>query len=271
MTRCSLLPGLLDYIVSFLRRDKRALCQCCLVSKPWVPRARKHLFALVQFRSPDDIDKWKKTFPDSSSSPVRYTRTLMLNCFEVVTAADAAEAGWIPTFSGVVHLYLDNFLTSIPSHSEISLTPFYKFSSTLKQLFVASSVLPRLRVFNLIYSLPLLEDLSLIGDDTSTDDGESDESRAVVPPHASPKFTGILQLLLFGGMAASTRQLVRAPRGIHFRIVKLSWSKEEDLRSIEELIVVCSATLEHLDITHQVKGRTYSLHSFARPLTSIYR
>ncbi|KAF9644347.1 hypothetical protein BDM02DRAFT_3103092, partial [Thelephora ganbajun] len=42
-------PETLDYIVDFLHDNRETLEQCCLVSKSWVPRARKHLFADIKF------------------------------------------------------------------------------------------------------------------------------------------------------------------------------------------------------------------------------
>ncbi|KAF9642961.1 hypothetical protein BDM02DRAFT_3104213, partial [Thelephora ganbajun] len=42
-------PEILDYIVDFLYNEPETLKQCCLVSKSWVPRTRKHLFADINF------------------------------------------------------------------------------------------------------------------------------------------------------------------------------------------------------------------------------
>src|ERR1700753_246461 len=41
---------LLDHIADLLR-DRETLESCCLVSKSWIPRARKHLFACVAFHT----------------------------------------------------------------------------------------------------------------------------------------------------------------------------------------------------------------------------
>ena len=44
------LPGeMLDNIVDNLRDSRPALMNCCPVSKSWVPRSQKHLFAEVRF------------------------------------------------------------------------------------------------------------------------------------------------------------------------------------------------------------------------------
>ena len=39
----------LDDVVDLLQGEERALRNCCLVSKPWSPRTREHLFANIRF------------------------------------------------------------------------------------------------------------------------------------------------------------------------------------------------------------------------------
>ncbi|KAF9789295.1 hypothetical protein BJ322DRAFT_1000309, partial [Thelephora terrestris] len=41
-------PEICDHIVDFLHDDPKTLKQCCLCSRSWVPRTRKHLFAVVR-------------------------------------------------------------------------------------------------------------------------------------------------------------------------------------------------------------------------------
>ena len=77
MSTPCLLEELLDYVVDFLHNAPRALENCCLVSKSWIPRARMHLFAHVAF-SARGLQSWKKLFPDPSTSPACYTKTLHL-------------------------------------------------------------------------------------------------------------------------------------------------------------------------------------------------
>jgi hypothetical protein len=97
-------PEILDHVVDLLHDEPKALQNCCVVAKPWVARTRKHLFADIDFSSPEDLELWKETFLDPSNSPAYHTRTLMVGCPQVVTAADADEGGWIRTFSRVVRL-----------------------------------------------------------------------------------------------------------------------------------------------------------------------
>ena len=254
MSNPSLPPEMLDHIVDFLYDDIEPLSECCLVSKSWVPRARKHLFAKVQFYSLDDIKAWRETFPDPSNSPAHYTRILVVNCFRRATEQDPTEGGCIPAFSRVVQLDLDDNLPS-----EISLAPFSRFSPTLRTLNVASCILPRSQIFDLICSLPLLEDLLLFGDDPVTDDDEQDGPHATVSSPVSPKLTGTLELFLFQGMARTLRRFLDLPHGVHFQTIKLSWYKEGDRRYMAELVAACSNTLEDFVVTCELKGTVYSI------------
>src|SRR5579872_4193956 len=147
-------PETLDYIVDFLHDDLEGLEQCCLVSQSWVPRARKHLFSVIQFETPEDVEAWKAAFPNPSNSLAHYTRTLVVNCPEVVTAEDATDGGWLSSFSRVEYLILDNYPNPNNFHKFIqggfkapkaSLAPYRKFAATLKRLVVISFVLQRSR------------------------------------------------------------------------------------------------------------------------------
>ena len=52
-----------------LHGQPTALKACCVVSKSWVPRTRKHLFARIEFHAPTSpIEQWKNAFPDPPSS-----------------------------------------------------------------------------------------------------------------------------------------------------------------------------------------------------------
>lgn len=52
-------------------------------------------------------------FPDPSTSPARYTKSLFIGCPREVVAADAGEGGWIQTFPRVVELEIgDQYVRS---------------------------------------------------------------------------------------------------------------------------------------------------------------
>jgi len=231
---------ILDYTVDHLHDNPGALKKCCLVSKSWVPRTRKHIFARVNFNHAHELAEWKKTFPDPTNSPAYHTRSLFVGCPRSVTAEDAEEGGWIRAFSRVVRFEVD---TRRYYHSEISLVPFHNFSPALKSLRVISSI-PRSRIFNLVCSLPLLEDLSI----REFRVGGSDSDGTDFQPLTSPLFTGTFRLYSGGGTGPIVRQLLDLPSGFRFRKLVLTWRNQEDIRWITTLMARCSDTLECLDI-----------------------
>ena len=235
---------LLDHVVDHLHDTKYTLRSCCLVSKSWIPRARKHLFANIRFDDKEDLESWKEIFPDPSISPAGYTKTLIVRCLHVVTAADAEVGGWIGGFSRVVHLKLGHNNTS-----RVSLLPFRGFSPLIKSLHVEFATLPFSHTLDLILSFPLLEDLSVItSDEVVAEDGDgSDGLPTVIQPSNPPMFTGCLKLETTG-LKPITRQLLSLPGGIHFRNFTVMWKHEEDISWTAAFVERCSHTLESLDI-----------------------
>ena len=236
---------LLDHIASLLYDERDELKNCCLVSKPWIPRTRKHLFARLGFHTPRNLQSWKNTFPDPSTSPARYTQNLFIDCPQAVTAKDAEEDGWITAFTRVVHFELDirkrNF-----NDPAVSLVPFHAFSPIIRSLRVTTNRFPPSRTFDLINSFPLLEDLSVATYDGSRSyDGHNNRSTAV-QPLSPPLFTGFLELLVEMGPIAS--RLLSLPGRLHFRKLNLAWSHENDVSFTTALVESCGSTLESLYI-----------------------
>jgi hypothetical protein len=119
-------PEILDIIVNQLRDEPTALKACCVVSKSWIHRTRKHLFASVELRAPNShIEQWKKKFPDPSNSPAHHTRSLSIYGLSVITAEDADTSDWIRTFHNLVYMRLD--CTAVDR--QVTLTPFHGLSS----------------------------------------------------------------------------------------------------------------------------------------------
>ena len=239
-TRC--LPAeLLDHVVDHLHDTEDALRNCCLVSKSWIPRTRKHLFINVRFRAEEYLESRKEAFPDPLTSPARYTETLRIDCLHVVTAADAEPGGWIKSFSRVVHLRLAEY-----DGGRFSLLPFHGFSPVLKSLDVEFGAHPP--TFDLILSFPLLEDLAVNFFGTKIDDGDgSDGLPIVIQPPNPPMFTGSLDLVITG-VKPFIRQLLSLPSGIHFRKFTMTWTHEGDILPTTALVERCSHTLQSLDI-----------------------
>ena len=254
MSNPPLPPEILDYIVDNLHDEPEALQNCSLVTKSWVPRTRKHLFADITFSSPKRLESWKRTFPDPSSSPAYHTHTLSVQCLQVVTMADAEEGGWIRAFSRVVRLEVDNSVENLDD-LELTLAPFHVFSPTLRSLCVVSIILPLSQILGLIHSLPLLEDLtldtrSILNDDDPVVGGPP----TAIPPPSSPPFTGTLYLDLLISMEPAARRLLDLPNGLRFRHITLSWLRGDDLPWINALVVECSDTLESINVSRRLFG-----------------
>jgi len=246
---------ILDHIIDFLHNEPETLKQCCLVSKLWIPRARKHLFGRVRFTSANDLESWKKTFPDPSNSPSYYTHTLVIGRTRAIMEADSRVGGLVQTFPRIVQLRLggvgtDNSPNTLGNLEKIPLAPFHNFASTLKSLHVGGIHLPCPQTFSLIRLFPLLEDLSLSGSNKllGGDHGyDPHEPQTIVPP-TSPPFTGTLYLQIFRGVGDMVRYLLDLPKSLHFRRLSLSWDHVGDLRWMTELVARCADTLEYLTL-----------------------
>ena len=253
MSHCPDLPSeILDLITDFLYDEPETLRQCCLVSKSWIPRTRKHIFTTVAFHTDYDLQAWKKAFQDPSKSPAHYTQDLAIWCPGTITEADGADGGWIPTFSRLVRLKVQGPWGSHDG-SGLDLAPFRKVPSTLKSLLVTSFPFPLSQFFNLIGSLPLLEDLSLVGSVDHINDYDPDPY-TFVPSSSPPPFTGLPDLRLNEGNEDAANQLLNMPNGLHSRGLRLQWFKWELPRYVMQLVTACSDTLELLDVTCMGKG-----------------
>jgi len=242
-------PELLDYVINLLHDEPATLRNCCLVSKPWVPRTRKHLFTYVQFDTKEDLESWKKTFPDPSTSPAHYAKTLFLGCPHVFMAADAEAGGWIRGFSRVGNLILGSQGTH-GDESDVFLVPLQGLSPVVRSLSMECATCSSQRILDLILSFPLLEDLAVTNYNyvaINEHDGSNGLPTAALPSNP-PVFSGCLKLVMTG-LAPIVRQLLSLPGGIRFRKFTLAWDRGEDVSLITALVERCSGTLESLDIT----------------------
>jgi len=259
MSSPRLTAELLDHVVDYLHDSKDALRKCCLVSKSWVPRARRHLFAEVWFETEEDLESWLGIFPDPSTSPARYTKNLIIDCPQAVAIADGEGGGWIRSFSHVINLELGSS-SQLPGtyeddESATFLIPLQGLSPFVKSLDMDCPGLPSSRIFNLILSFPLLEDLTLTNygyEATDEDDGSNGPPIAVQPSNL-PVFTGFFKLVT-KELVPIVRQLLSLPSGIHFLKLTLMRGRREDILLIMALVEGCSRTLESLDITCDPPG-----------------
>ena len=230
----SLLPELFDLVIDHLHDDPDTLKTCCVVSKSCVIPARKHLFAHVEFDALEShLEVWKKTFPDPSNSPARYTRSLFIHSNHNITPADMDVDGWVRTFHNVTHLKLMRL-------NRTSLIPFHGISLAVRSL---SLTYLTAEVFDLVCSFPLLEDLAL-----STLYPESDTHRWNPPP-TSPKLTGSLYLWMQGRTSTVARRLLDLPDGLRFKKINASIF-EGDTGSVEDLVSGCYNTLEYVTVLY---------------------
>ena len=159
MSNPRLPPELLDHIFDLLHDTRSALKNCCLVSRSWIPRTRRYLFANIAFGTTKNLRSWKTAFPDPSTSPARYTRCLLVKFPQVIRAADA-ERGWITTFSQVVHFEVMISGSGV-SRPDFSLVPLHGFSPALKSLRGTFANFPPPSISELIRSFPHLQDLAV--------------------------------------------------------------------------------------------------------------
>jgi hypothetical protein len=234
---------LLDEVVDHLHDTKDALRSCCLVSKSWIPRARKHLFADIEFHDASNLRSWKNAFPDPSTSPACYTKNLLIKPLAAVAAADAEEGGWIPSFSQVVRVEIFVRRTNTVE----SLVSFHGFSLALKSLRLNFDARGPSRVFNLISSFPRLEDLSIIASFPPCSCCSVEQFTPVQPPNP-PVLTGSLELRLAKRMEPIAHLLLSMPSGLRFRKLDFKWSYEEHVSLATALVERCCATLESLEI-----------------------
>ena len=244
-----------DYIVDLLCSEPGALKSCCLVSKSWVPRVRKHLFAEVAFRTPVDLKTWKQTFPDPANSPAYYTRSLVIGYPKVLLATVVEESGWVQAFSNVVRLRMGS--------GERSYTLAFFHGSSLVLVFrcVGLEAWVVSRLFDLVCSLPLLEDLDVKGFAIVSD-------AVVFHPSASPRLTGTLRLNLRQWSRVTTRLLSDLPNGVHFRKLECVWCLQYDIECVSVAVEVCSDTLECVSIECGNHGTRQFLLWTSNQLTS---
>lgn len=221
----SLPPEIFDLIINHLDHNKTTLRAYCLVSKSWVPRIRRRLFACVEFWSRKSVGSWMEAFPDPANSPAHHTRKLHIHAPAITPLANSDARAWVRSFRLVVAL-------SVHGHWEDG----------------GSS-----DVVDFICSFPLLQDLwlCLSTKDTSITDIDIDDAWAVPP--TSPILNGSF-VLKTCDVNHFTRQLLRLPGGLHFSQISVSGCDPE---SIPDLVSRCSTTLESLRI-HYFTPRTCS-------------
>jgi len=249
---CTLPPEILDLIVDHLHDQPTALKACCVVSKSWVPRTRKHLFARIEFCAlKSSVEQWKNVFPDPSNSPAHYARTLFFHGLAATTTADPDVGSWIRTFHRVVTLRMNSLGCD---DSRISLVQLHGLSPNLKSFHLIHSSLPLSEIFSFICSFPLLEDLGFYT--TSRNDTGGWDI-----PSTSPKLTGSLRIM--GIIQSAARRLCDLPGGLRFSKITVSCSKR-DVQSLMDLVSRCSGTLESFSVSYYPSSASTSVSDWSR-------
>lgn len=235
-------PEIIDLIVDNLNDEPHTLGVCSLVSKDWTYRTRRHLFSRVTFGRSRYVSRWREAFRDPLNSPAHHTRILSIGLTSFITDADMDT---LLTFCGVTHLNVD---TTCHYHQTLSLVPLHGFSPSIRSLNLTLTTLTSSEIFDLVCSLPLLEDLSLAGRPRKWD-----ETWKV--PSTSPRLCGSLKLHRAGGIQSIISRLLDLPTGIHFKKVSVEWIFPGDVGSTMDLVSRCSDTLESLEITGNLTGQ----------------
>lgn len=112
-----------------------------------------------------------------------------------------------------------------------------------------------LHFFNLVCSLPLLEDLAVEGHRISYNDDDNTVFQSLTL--TSPPLTGSLELCLTRGMKPVTNLLLRLPNGVRFRKLSFTRYLPHDIWCTMELVEACSDTLERIDIKCRNSGEAH--------------
>ena len=247
---CSLPPEILDLIVDHLHDEPLTLKACCITSKAWIPRTRRHLFAHVRFdKFMFTFELWMNAFPDPSNSPAHHTQTLTILGLKLVAAASTDVGRWIRAFCNVVHLTVNpcDDWDGGWGNGQVSLLPFHGVSPAIKSLSLDTISIPPSEIFGLVCSFPLLEDfaLNMVRCEPGVDEWAA--------PLTSPRLTGSLKLSsVVGGIDRTARRLFDFPNGLHFTEIVLVCVDGADFKLVTDLVSRCSSTLESLDVADQL-------------------
>ena len=271
MSHLSLPPELLDHVVDNLSLTRDSLKTCCLVSKTWIPRTRRHLFANIEFLTPGHLQSWKNIFQNPSTSPARYTKALLVKHPCVVTTGDGGEDGWILAFSRVVRLEVD-IAQAGSDGAMFSLVPFHGFSPALKSLHLMFLSFPSSQISDLVFSFPLLENLAVFTLIHHPADYDGFNRKPNTIKHSSsPAFTGALDLSLADGVNSVALPLLSLSNGLHFQELCLVWDHAQDASVSTALVKECSSTLEFLAIRSALLGTPVRYSHLCEALTSVSR
>lgn len=226
--------------MDYLADDSISLRRCSTAARAFVPSCRRHLFSRVIFRS-HNLPAWKSTFSNPSTSPASYAREMRIH---LAFDASMQLAEYMPYFSNVRDLTLvGGRCENYEWISSIGRLPISIRSLTMKFVSVTN-----VQVLNIMGQLPNLDNFSLCtfqGGGFPAGTGEILKGR----------YSGRLELLLMGNSHASmVKSLLEAPKGLAFKIMKVSCNTEDDFPVYADLVTACQDTLTDLDISVSAEG-----------------
>ena len=248
-------------IADILHNEPKTLQNRSPVAESRIPRTRLHLFAEIRFFSVERLEARKTFLNPSNSPPHTHTHSLTLSCPQAVMVVDAKEGGRIRSFSRVVYSNIDS--PQNPNDSEtVSLASFHWSSPALKSLSMPSTLFQNSQIFDLVLSLPLLENLMLIDNDSDIDGPPT----PIDQPSTSPAFTDTPEPTLTRQIGAIARQLLSLPNGFWFPKLVLP-RLQDDLQRINALVAWGSGTLESFRATFDLHGGIFVLQCWDQLLT----
>lgn len=155
-----------DLIIDQLEANPAALKSCSLVSRQWVARTQKHLFARVVIRS-DNLRRWCQSIAPGPIGVSPYTTHLVL----VAAANPLMEEPWFdPNLLKHASDHLSSF-TDVHtldvirwkfSNEEEYTAPFAQIALTIRTLRVTSPILDPLTFLPFIAFFPRAESISIV-------------------------------------------------------------------------------------------------------------
>lgn len=215
---------MLDDVVDNLRDAGRGnFKNCCLVSKSWVHRARKHLFFHVAFSKAGDLESWQATFPDPSTSPARYAKHMSVGCPQAA-AATYGEGSFISNFFHVLRLDV---------HLDERETPSAHVSRPRRP---AVGVFPASCIFNLITSFPHLEELNATNFAPDGDNRSDGRPAPNLPPSMRTVCLNSIE-----GIGPIANRILSPPGSLHLSSLELTLHSKEDVDLAAALVERCSS------------------------------
>ena len=243
-------PEIVDDIIELLHDDRKTLHRCCLVSKSWIPRARRHIFNEIKLNSLS-LKAWIKSFPDPEKSPAHYARSLVL-IGRGIQIEGTGESDWIQSFINVASFTVNGI-------EDAKLKFFHNFSPAVKSLCVSGSA-PISNILALACSFPFLRDLKVL--DIEPIDSIDQDGSAFIPSF-SPM--SARTLTLDWPLEAITSQMSDLPGGLRFEeiVCKVRHARmtESEFGWMAALIKECSQTLKYIDIRFYLPREPRLFHS----------